>query len=501
MSRRMIQLVLCVSCVLFLGGVAQAAVSWDGGGSDNDWMTPENWNPDGVPGSGDQVQIYDGDEPNVYTEVPEIFQILFSRNSASGAIPSITVEPLGILPVSNKITIGNHQNTIGWMTIRGQVDCGNNFYVSWKPATPGSDCDLYMDKYGRLDVKYDLLVSHSALCKGYVHLDYGTIDARRLRLAGYGDLTGDGAAVVDIKNGGTLRLDTNRTAEIQPWIDSGIAGATGVPVVTSYGGEGTVVMIYDPNDEGGHTTLTAFHPLYPVPDDGEFNMGTPPTELSWTLPEPNQMGETITCTVSLGTSPGSLTEILSDSTDESVDVSSIVVGQKEYYWRMKVTSSAFGVLNDVIFRFDTINLPPIADAGDDVGTWLPPGGTRDVQLDGSGSSDPEADSLTYLWSVIAEPNAVTNPATFVGGDNTSVDSTVRMTLAGEYTLQLVVNDGTSNSNPDTMLITVYENACKHAIAQPGFEFLAHDSNSDCKVDLLDLADLAAQWLDENSSIE
>ncbi|MBT4332350.1 MAG: PKD domain-containing protein, partial [Candidatus Cloacimonetes bacterium] len=93
-----------------------------------------------------------------------------------------------------------------------------------------------------------------------------------------------------------------------------------------------------------------------------------------------------------------------------------------------------------------INLMPIADAGEDQHV------THNVlvQLDGSGSYDPEGEDLTYLWItpdeiVLSDPTIV-NP-TFNAPD-----------VPGEvdYYIQLIVNDGYWNSEPDEVIITVDE---------------------------------------------
>ena len=39
------------------GSASAGSVSWDGGGPDDNWSTPTNWNPDGVPATGDDVTI------------------------------------------------------------------------------------------------------------------------------------------------------------------------------------------------------------------------------------------------------------------------------------------------------------------------------------------------------------------------------------------------------------------------------------------------------------
>ena len=86
------------------------------------------------------------------------------------------------------------------------------------------------------------------------------------------------------------------------------------------------------------------------------------------------------------------------------------------------------------------NLPPIADAGSDVSTT-----TVGVSLDGSASYDPDDDALVFTWAV---------PDGGVLSDATSVRPIFSASSAGSYLAVLVVNDGETDSLPDTIAITV-----------------------------------------------
>ena len=71
-----------------------------------------------------------------------------------------------------------------------------------------------------------------------------------------------------------------------------------------------------------------------------------------------------------------------------------------------------------------------------------------VQLDGSDSSDPEDNSLIYSWT-LAAPDGST--ATL--SDTSIVNSTFVADVDGEYLATLVVNDGATDSDPDSVEIT------------------------------------------------
>jgi hypothetical protein len=88
----------------------------------------------------------------------------------------------------------------------------------------------------------------------------------------------------------------------------------------------------------------------------------------------------------------------------------------------------------------TSNRPPVANAGPDVSVAADAQCVGTVTLDGSGSSDPDDDALTYAW---------TGPF----GTATGVSPTVTLPL-GTHTITLVVNDGHGTTATDTVVITV-----------------------------------------------
>jgi hypothetical protein len=93
-----------------------------------------------------------------------------------------------------------------------------------------------------------------------------------------------------------------------------------------------------------------------------------------------------------------------------------------------------------------MNTPPEADAGPDQNVSV--GDT--VTLDGSGSTDADGDSLTFFWAFIFVPEA----SEAALSDPTSVKPTFTLDLFGTYIAQLIVNDGKSDGEPDTVTINV-----------------------------------------------
>lgn len=104
----------------------------------------------------------------------------------------------------------------------------------------------------------------------------------------------------------------------------------------------------------------------------------------------------------------------------------------------------------------TSPVAPIANAGPNQTVNV--GST--VTLNGSGSTDAGGKPLTYAFTITSRPansNAtLTNP--------TSVSPTFTADKPGSYTVQLIVNNGTSNSLPSTVIITTQ---CPAPVANAG----------------------------------
>jgi len=93
---------------------------------------------------------------------------------------------------------------------------------------------------------------------------------------------------------------------------------------------------------------------------------------------------------------------------------------------------------------DFTNVAPVAVAGADVNYFL---GTGAVTLDGSASSDADQDALTFQWNLIAAPNGST--AAIVSA--TSETAQFTPDTAGQYEIELAVNDGKTSAT-DSLLI-------------------------------------------------
>ncbi len=119
-----------------------------------------------------------------------------------------------------------------------------------------------------------------------------------------------------------------------------------------------------------------------------------------------------------------------------------------------ITDAAGNVLVvDPMAIYSTYNVvvrpPPIADAGPN--QHVQEGDT--VTLDGTNSTDPDGDTLTYSWSQTSGSPAVTLTNANTTSPTFTAPSTANFTA---LTFALTTNDGSLSSNNDTVTVTVYD---------------------------------------------
>ncbi|HKZ62878.1 MAG TPA: PKD domain-containing protein [Thermoplasmata archaeon] len=115
-----------------------------------------------------------------------------------------------------------------------------------------------------------------------------------------------------------------------------------------------------------------------------------------------------------------------------------------YTFRVDVMDDNGGLSQDTV-AVGAMNRPPTANAGPDQRTVIV--GAL-VTLDGTLSSDPDGDPLTYTWTGISGPPSVTLT------NANSATPAFAATAAGTYVFSLIVSDGTDASASDTVTIVV-----------------------------------------------
>jgi RHS repeat-associated protein len=152
-------------------------------------------------------------------------------------------------------------------------------------------------------------------------------------------------------------------------------------------------------------------------------------------------GQPLTYQWSLLSVPAGSAAVLSDPNSSHPSFTADVAGS---YVVQLVVNDGFLDSAPSTVTISTLNSVPVANAGpaQNVRTGIT------VQLDGSGSSDADHDPLTYRWSILVQPAG----SAAVLSDPSVVNPTFFADLAGNYVIQLIVNDGKVDSAPSTVMI-------------------------------------------------
>jgi len=192
--------------------------------------------------------------------------------------------------------------------------------------------------------------------------------------------------------------------------------------IVDFGGEPPVA-------DAGPNQSVAVNDLVILDGSGSFDDITPSENLAylWNF-----------SSVPVGSTAINLTGAFTDSPRFTADVDGI------YVVNLVVTDElGFDSVPDTMI-VSTVNTPPNADAGADQAVVV---GTI-VTLDGSGSSDPDGNALTYAWRLTSRP---ANSLAFLP-DPAAVSPIFFADETGSYEFELLVNDGFVDSSPDSVTI-------------------------------------------------
>ncbi len=163
---------------------------------------------------------------------------------------------------------------------------------------------------------------------------------------------------------------------------------------------------------------------------------------------------------SVKTKPGSSTLILQNATSVNLEFTPDAVGT--YVLTLRVTDDhSQSASADVTV---TVGLPgkaPTANAGASLTTTY---GNK-VVLDGSASSDPDGDKLTYTWSFKTRPAGSASTLAITNANQAKAE--FEPDVVGQYVLTLTVNDNVWAGVPADVMVTVNESPTIDVCPQNG----------------------------------
>ncbi len=129
---------------------------------------------------------------------------------------------------------------------------------------------------------------------------------------------------------------------------------------------------------------------------------------------------------------------------------SIELENNLYYWRVRAIDSVGNIgawssawnFKIISIKDPGANMPPIANAGDDIVVYI----NEAVTFNGTGSYDPENDELTFLWDINDDQEV----------DKVGKTITWKYSINGTYLVTLEVFDSHGGSDSDSLIVTVLD---------------------------------------------
>lgn len=459
--------VLAAVSGLILASNLPAAFVWTDDTGNHNWNDPLNWN-NGVPDTSSACRVDSLPGAIINADTPVVGNVHIGRYKGN---PGAVTVNAGVWGVNYWLTLGREADAS--LTMNGGsvgTVVGSNLLLI---VGNGSGCTGTLNMNGgTIRTQRGFKIGNDPGSIGHVNLHDGTIECDKFTMAR------KAARATMTLTHGTLIIDGNRLPLIQGYIDDGS--------ITAFDNGSEILKLDYDKTNPGKTTLQAVDPLQPCPTH-DVTVFSGPVELTWTLPEPIDPTGSVSCDVYWGTAPKSdFLKVVDRQPAESVVVD--CPPRKTFYWQVIVYDNSAGpepVLKSSVYTFNTHNLPPKVEAGEDTRTWLTDG-TAAVTLEGKVT---DQGRYTVKWTNITSP--APGPVTIADPD--AEETTATFHAAGTYELQLDADDG-QLTGADTLTVLVYADRCETVKSRPDYIPLVGDLNGDCRVDILDLKLLAQNRL-------
>lgn len=189
--------------------------------------------------------------------------------------------------------------------------------------------------------------------------------------------------------------------------------------------------------------VTATPPIPPVAAAGPDTTLTPPINFTTLNGAGSYDRDTTIIAWSWREVAGPASYTINDSTLVSPQISNLIAGT--YIIELDVTDANGLTGKDTVLVTVPVHQPPVSVAGNNASLTLP---VNSIQLNGSGSSDPDGTIVAYLWS------EVSGPAPLSISDSAVVNPVISNLTAGVYVIALKVTDNLGATGTSTLSITV-----------------------------------------------
>ncbi|MDH5751882.1 MAG: PKD domain-containing protein, partial [Deltaproteobacteria bacterium] len=305
---------------------------------------------------------------------------------------------------------------------------------------------------GKVDspqVSTTITVQNTAPVADIAYIPANPVEGDLIELDGSGssDANGDPLTyswTLSVPNGSSSALNDSTLSN--PSFTADIPGVYGVSLVVSDGTDSSTAAsatITVNSANAAPTAIIGYVPTTPVAGEAVTLDGTGSSD-----PE----GDTLSYSWVLSAPAGSAAT-LGDST---ADTTSFTVDKAGDYTVTLTVSDGINTSAETNQIITVANSIPVANI-----TFTPssPIINDTITLDGTGSTDANGDSLTYAWTLVPPLSS-----SAVLSDSTAAQPAFDADLAGEYTVNLVVSDGTDSSTTASVTINVAATANQAPVA-------------------------------------
>ena len=248
-------------------------------------------------------------------------------------------------------------------------------------------------------------------------------------------------------------LGWNNTDVTVTWNWSDEAGGSGIDntactTSSTSTGESEITLTATCKDlagnEGSASYMVMVDKTLPVADAGDnqsIHAGYPVNLDGGASSDDNTLPDALSYNWNFFSTPGGNTAILNNANAATPSFTPNVSG--EYVVQLIVTDDADNASEPVFVTLSSLNMAPTAGA---TATPMLPLLGQSVALDGTASSDPDGNSISYLWTVTSKP--VGSAASLTNA--TSATANITPDVSGTYEMTLTVSDFLKSGAPVTV---------------------------------------------------
>ena len=310
-----------LSRIIFLAGLTQplvlfsiAGTTWDGGGTDNNWSTSENWTPDGAPPTGQTVDLtFDGitrlTSVNNYTSFDDFHSITFAAAAGSFTLSGSAIDLFGKIEnystntqtISMDLAINGGQSGTGeFNPVNGDIlinsanvfTNGNTLHVygvNGKTVTFGASTVISQAGHFNVEQASNVIFLGNNTYSGTTNVLAGSLTV------GNGGTSGAlGSGTITVASGATLTYNRSDAVTLSQTLNiGGTLVKNGTGALTLSGAQTGITGSVTIND--GRITMGANNSL-----------GTAPVTLNGGAVERNAAGQTVANAISIGAGGGTI---------------------------------------------------------------------------------------------------------------------------------------------------------------------------------------------------